>query len=97
MSGSNNAFPLDLIPEIQQHPGDFRLLRRIPITADGALEGRLPWVFNERQADDRVAHAIFLDTETTGLKHDVDKIIELGMVQVSYSYSRRLNLSIEKV
>ena len=96
MSNLNSVFPLERLDEIQKHPEDFRLLERIPLTVDG-INTKLPIKLNEPQEGERVHHVVFLDTETTGMDCNQEKIIELGMVRVTYSFDRKIMLSIDKI
>ncbi|MFN7120770.1 MAG: 3'-5' exonuclease [Hydrogenophaga sp.] len=57
--------------QLEQDP-DFRVLRRLVPTND----------FGPAPAAPDVRHVLVLDTETTGLSHQVDKIIELAMLLV---------------
>ena len=92
---SRERFPLERIDEIVKHPENFRLLERIPFTQEGILD-KLPLKLHEPQEGDTIKYAVFLDTETTGTDCNSDSIIELGMVRCSYSFERRVILSIEK-
>ena len=96
MSNLNSVFPLERLDEIQKHPEDFRLLERIPLTVDG-INTKLPIKLNEPQEGERVHHVVFLDTETTGMDCNQEKIIELGMVRATYSFDRKIMLSIDKI
>lgn len=96
MSNLNSVFPLERLDEIQKHTEDFRLLERIPLTVDG-INTKLPIKLNEPQEGERVHHVVFLDTETTGMDCNQEKIIELGMVRVTYSFDRKLMLSIDRI
>ena len=58
--------------QLEAHP-DFRVLRRVPANA----------CFSE--ADGRpLCKGVIVDTETTGLSHDLDRIIEIGVVVFEY-------------
>lgn len=56
------------------HP-DFRLLRRMPPPAS--------WPLATTHTDLR--RAVFVDTETTGLDHDADEVIELALLPFEYN------------
>ncbi len=88
-------FPLERIEEIVKHPENFRMLERIPLTMPGMME-HLPIKLQDPQESDTIKQAVFLDTETTGMDPASDRIIELGMVRCSYSFERRVLLSIDK-
>lgn len=92
-AGSSAAFagtgltPEEMAQRLQAHP-DYRVLRRlVPVIDHGPapdrheVGGRHPWV-------------LVLDTETTGLSHASDKIIELAMllVQVDCATGRPFGL-----
>lgn len=55
---------------VADHP-DYKVLRRL-----------MPVTHFERQPQGPVTRVVVLDTETTGLDHDADKIIELAMLRV---------------
>jgi DNA polymerase III subunit epsilon len=58
--------------ELEQHP-DYRVIRRLmPKTAYAEPDGR------------PLMKGIVIDTETTGINHDADKLIELGMVAFEF-------------
>jgi DNA polymerase-3 subunit epsilon len=58
---------------IEQSP-DFHLLRRVPPVAQWNIE---------RTGSD-IRRAVFVDTETTGLDHDSDEVIELALLPFEY-------------
>ncbi len=60
--------------------GDYRVLRRLP---------RRPIVSRDKLAKSEHV-AIIVDTETTGLDHSKDEIIELGMVAYTYDEAGRM-------
>ena len=64
-----------LAAELEAHP-DYRVLRRLDLTHVG-----------EALAGGRCAHAVVLDTETTGMDAATDKVIELALVK--FEYDRR--------
>lgn len=69
----------DMARLLEQHP-DYRVLRRlVPVLDHG------PPPVNESRDDPApaVLRALILDTETTGLSHESDRIIELAMLLVS--------------
>ena len=92
----SDIFPLELFDNIRNHPENYRLLQRIPLTIPG-MEEKFPIKLNEAEAGERVFSVVFLDTETTGINKDNDKIIELGMVKAICSADRNIILSIDKV
>ncbi|WP_455233458.1 3'-5' exonuclease [Geopseudomonas aromaticivorans] len=74
------AFPIDRLAEIQARPDDFKLLERVPFTrSDVSFPLRL-----SPQAG-REYNLAVIDVETSGLDHDTDKIIELGIVTARFS------------
>ena len=91
-----NVFPLERLEDIRRRPRDFRLLERIPFEY-ARLDGHLPIVLNEPEPGERIHTLVILDTETTGLKHSEDVIIELGLIKVTFAYDRRLVLSIDRM
>lgn len=91
MSCNNDCFPLELLPKIQAHPENFQVLERIPYTLYGT-DSSLPIQLAQQVGDERTM--ILLDTETTGLDNNIDKVIELGMVKVKYSPSMGIVTSI---
>jgi DNA polymerase III subunit epsilon len=61
-----------LLGRLEAHP-DYRVVRRLDLTYGGeALTGA------------QVSQAVVLDTETTGMDSDNDKVIELGLVKFEY-------------
>ena len=58
---------------IEQSPG-YRLLRRVPPLSRWALD----------PSDSDIRRAVFVDTETTGLDHDADEVIELALLPFEY-------------
>lgn len=96
MSEPVESFPFARLDEIRRRPADFRLLERVPLTLAGIAD-YLPLQLNEPVDHERVHQAIFLDTETTGTNYDRDKIMELGMVRATYSFDRRLILSVDAI
>lgn len=91
---AQDSFPVERTDEILKRPQDFRLLERIPLTMPG-IESKFPIKLNTPNEGERIHHAVFLDTETTGMKAGDDLIIELGMVRCTYSFDRRILLSID--
>ena len=68
-----------LAKQLEKHP-DFRVLRRlVPITDFGPR----PDAADASDAPRHFYRVLVLDTETTGLSHQVDKIIELALLMVS--------------
>ncbi len=68
---------------------DFRILERVPVTKKSIV---FPYHLSDPVGDEKTI--IFLDTETTGFSLDVEKIIELAMVSVSFSPSKKRLVSI---
>jgi DNA polymerase-3 subunit epsilon len=58
--------------ELEAHP-NYRVSRRLDLTHLG-----------EALAGGRIAHAVVLDTETTGMEPERDRMIELGLVKFEY-------------
>lgn len=90
-----DIFPVEYFDNIRQHPENYLLLQKIPLTIEG-VDSRFPIRLQEEEAGERVTTVVFLDTETTGLNHDLDKIIELGLVKVKISLDRKIILTVEK-
>ena len=88
-------FPLERIEDIKNHPNDFMLLERVPLTRDDVLE-RLPLKLADSVPGERLCAVVFLDTETTGMSALSDKIIELGMVRCTFSLDRKIILSVDR-
>ena len=82
----------EALEKILAETEDFRLLEHVPITK---TDIQLPYRLSEKVGDE--VTLIILDTETTGLSHEVDVIIELGMVEVSYSPSEKRLVSIDRI
>ncbi|WP_291010051.1 3'-5' exonuclease [Hydrogenophaga sp.] len=64
---------------LAQH-ADYRVLRRLVPCLDYGPKSHIP---ETGEDDSRVQHVLVLDTETTGLSHQADKIIELAMLLVA--------------
>jgi len=81
-------FPLNRLAEIQAEPDNFRLLERVPLTRPG-----ITFPIELSESDKTYPFAV-LDVETTGMNHQTDKIIELGIVtgQLSLSTGRLVRL-----
>jgi DNA polymerase-3 subunit epsilon len=74
-----NAASLEPIAQqLEQHP-DYRVLRRLVPNLDFGLKADAPVADNAQAGAQWV---LVLDTETTGLSHATDKIIELAMLLV---------------
>ncbi len=89
-----DRFPIERFDEIQSRPQNFRLLERIPLTLPG-IEETFPLKLHEAVPGEKIHTAVFLDTETTGVKPGQEQIIELGMVRGTYSFDRKILLSID--
>lgn len=74
-------FDINRFSEIEANPSRFRLLEKIPFSA----EDRFPIKLHD-SAGDEVALAL-IDFETTGFTAGTDEVIEIGLVQVAYSPS----------
>ena len=83
---------LSALPNITEHPGDFKLLKRVPLTEETS---HYPQQLNDTVGDE--INIVFLDVETTGLSHENDKLIELGLVKIKYSPSQKRISSIDLV
>lgn len=70
--------------EIEQTPSRFRLLEKIPFTAEDSFPIRLC----ERVGDE--INLALIDFETTGFTAGENEVIEIGIVQVGYSPSLRI-------
>jgi DNA polymerase-3 subunit epsilon len=68
-----------------ENSGDYRVLRRLPSrVSSGDTEGPLPHI------------GIVLDTETTGLDHELDQVIELGMVKFHFASDGRIGPIVDR-
>lgn len=92
---SDDVFPLELFDNIRKHPENYRLLQRIPLTIPG-VDRHFPLKLEEPVEEEKVFQVVFLDTETTGVSSENDKIIELGMVKATFSLDRKVILTIDR-
>ncbi len=90
------GFPLNRIEEISARPQDFHLLERIPLTIPKVMD-HLPIKLAEPEPGEKLHQIVILDTETTGMFADKDRIIELGLVKATYSFTRRRILSVDRL
>lgn len=90
----DGSFPITRFDEITKRPNDFKLLERIPLTVKGSLN-TLPFVFNETKEGEKLHSIVIIDTETTGKDVTKDKIIELGMVRLTFSMDRNILISLD--
>lgn len=68
-----------------ENSGDYRVLRRLPShVSSGHSEGSHPHI------------GIVLDTETTGLDHELDQVIELGMVKFHFASDGRIGPIVDR-
>ena len=81
----------ELIKAIEAR-GNIRIIKEIPFSDDPS---DYPLQLNDYVGDE--CTVVFLDVETTGLSHDTDKLIELGLVKLKYSPSKKLITSIDLV
>lgn len=77
-----SRFPIERFPEIEAAPGNFRLLERIPVTHP---DSQFPVTLAPAVGDE--VELVILDLETTGLDHEADQIIELGLARLKVSPS----------
>jgi DNA polymerase III subunit epsilon len=70
---------------LEAHP-DYRILRRVPPTAD--------WGLARSKAETR--RAVLIDTETTGLGNDTDEVIELAVLPFEYERDTGLVVSVDE-
>ncbi len=70
--------------EIEQNPSRFRLLEKIPFSAEDSF----PIMLCERVGDE--INLALIDFETTGFTAGENEVIEIGIVQVAYSPSLRI-------
>ena len=68
--------------QLNQKPEDFKLIKRVEFSED---PNEYPKVLCQPAGDEITV--VFLDFETTGLSHQKDKVIELGLVKLKYSPS----------
>jgi DNA polymerase-3 subunit epsilon len=78
--------------DIEKHPENFKLLKRVPFSEEAS---QYPKNLNDTVGDE--INIVFLDVETTGLSHELDKLIELGLVKIKYSPSQKTITSIDLV
>ena len=95
MSKNISTFPLAMIDNIKAHPENYRLLERIPLTILG-VDTHFPIKLNDPVEGERVHSVVFLDTETTGRDYRSDKVIELGLVKATFSFDRKILLTIDR-
>ncbi|TXN74164.1 3'-5' exonuclease [Methylobacterium sp. WL8] len=75
---------LDTIASVLEGTGDYRVLRRVR-----------PFVDFTDAADEPTFIGLILDTETTGIDHARDEVIELGIIKFEYGASGRIYRVIE--
>lgn len=90
------------IKEIQQHPELFRLLRLNPFESTTVINGDniefSPLILRKELIGDKDnKKLVVLDTETTGIDHKKDEIIELSFVVATYNYREMVFVSIDDV
>ncbi|MGX5203464.1 3'-5' exonuclease [Aliikangiella sp. IMCC44632] len=78
--------------EIANSPDNYKLIKRIEFSEDSS---QYPLELEDK-AEDEITIAL-LDFETTGLSLSHDQVIELGLVILKYSPSKRKIIRIEKV
>jgi DNA polymerase III epsilon subunit-like protein len=78
--------------EVNDDPDSFKVIKKIFFSEE---ESDYPKKLSN-QVGDEITIAL-LDFETTGLDHDQDKVIELGLVILRYSPSIKVITSIDKV
>ncbi|MHC2018913.1 3'-5' exonuclease [Methylobacterium sp. CM6247] len=71
--------PLDSIASVLESTGEYRVLRRVG-----------PFVNCTDQPTEPTFIGLILDTETTGVDHTHDEVIELGMIKFEYGASGRI-------
>ncbi|MBO1021117.1 3'-5' exonuclease [Methylobacterium sp. SD274] len=71
--------PLDSIASVLESTGEYRVLRRVGPFADCTDQPTEPTFIG-----------LILDTETTGVDHTHDEVIELGMIKFEYGASGRI-------
>lgn len=71
--------PLDNIASVLESTGEYRVLRRLG-----------PFVDSVDQPTEPTFIGLIVDTETTGIDHKRDEVIELGMIQFEYGASGRV-------
>lgn len=76
---SHHDLSLAAMAEALSRSGDYRVLRRL-----------VPRPLCQPTSGPEIKTAILLDTETTGLDHGRDEIIELGMVKFDYTQDGRV-------
>jgi DNA polymerase-3 subunit epsilon len=85
-----STIDLGRIEEFRARPEDFQLVERIPITREGA---EFPYNLSAQVGDERTI--LVIDVESTGLDRHHDKIIELGMAKIHYSFGESRITSVE--
>lgn len=71
--------PLDSIATVLESTGEFRVLRRLG-----------PFVDCDDPPNEPTFIGLILDTETTGIDHVTDEVIELGIIKFEYGVSGRV-------
>lgn len=71
--------PLDNIASVLESTGEYRVLRRLG-----------PFVDSVDQPTEPTFIGLIVDTETTGIDHKRDEVIELGMIKFEYGASGRV-------
>ena len=71
---------LDQIADQLRQSGEYRVIHRY----------RKPESYNVTSPNDKKLIGVFLDIESTGLSHTIDKLLELGMVKFEYTEDGRI-------
>ena len=61
-SSLNTPFPLEKLERITQHPENYRLLEKIPLTIEG-VDTHFPIILNPPRDGEKTYSVVFLDTE----------------------------------
>ena len=77
-------FNLSSWDEVNKNPHNFKLIKRVQFSEN---PGDYPHALKPLIGDE--ISIVFLDFETTGLSHQTDEVIELGIVKVKYSPSEK--------
>lgn len=88
-------FPLDRSLDIQEHPTEFKIQERVPLTRPDILSC-LPYEIVPKQLGEAFCPLVFIAASTTGYDASRELMIELALVRCTYSITRHTLISVDR-